>query len=246
MFDLEQAIAGWRKQMAAGGIKDSSVLDELESHLREDVAHQMQSGLTPQAAFEVAAGRIGRPGALQNEFVTAGANQETRLQWLKSAFLSFIGVQSRSPHIFTTSARKTLELGGKEALGFHHDFVGTEHVLLGLLGLETGAISSVLQKLGVDRRVVRSEIERIVGSGPVLPAISDTLRYTPRVKKALKLAGREAKAHRHPDVSAEHIFLGLLLEGGGVAAMVLKNLGVNIQMAREETLSELGRNQSAA
>lgn len=246
MFDLEQAIAEWRRQMAAGGIKDSAVLDELESHLREDVAHQMQSGLAPQAAFEVAAGRIGLPGALQNEFVMAGPNQETRLQWLKSAFLRFIGVQPKSPNTFTTSARKTLELGGKQALGFRHDFIGTEHVLLGLLELETGTVASILQSLGVDRRVVRSEIEKVVGPGPVQPATSDTLRYTPRVKKALQLAGREATAHHHPDVSAEHIFLGLLLEGGGVAAMILNNLGVNIQMAREETLRELGRNQSAA
>jgi hypothetical protein len=243
MFDLDKAIAEWRRQMADGGIKASPVLNELESHLRDEFERQMTSGVPPQNAFEIAVQRIGQPGVLQNEFTIA--NAETRRQRLKYALLKFLGL-SRTPRpAFSASAQKTLELGGKEALGFHHDFIGTEHVLLGLLQLETGVVAKILGKLGVDHRVVRSEIEKVVGSGPIESLPSSPV-YTPRVKKALELAGREACAHNHGSISAEHIFLGLLLEGGGLAALVLKHLGVDIQAAREQTLRELARNQSAS
>lgn len=244
MFDLNQSIAEWRRQMAAGGIQESAVLDELESHLRDEFERQLQSASSPQEAFEIAVRRIGQPGALQNEFAIAETNKETRLQWLKNTLLSFLGVPPAYPNTFTASAQRTLELGGREALGFHHDFIGTEHVLLGLLELETGVVANVLAKMGVDHRVVRSEIEKIVGNGPT-QQFATTLPYTPRTKKALELAGKEARTFNHDRVSPEHIFLGLLLEGSGVAALVLKNLGVNIQTAREQTLRELGGNQSA-
>jgi hypothetical protein len=240
MFNLELAIAEWRQQMLAVGIKTPGALDELESHLRDDVEQRMRLGAGAQEAFEIAVRQIGRPGALRKEF--AKINRKTRLQRLKGGLLRFLGVSAAPPNAYTVGAREILELGGKEALGFHHDFIGTEHLLLGLLELKTEIVPTVLQRIGVDHTVVRAEIEKIVGVG--LPQLNPSaLRYTPRVKKALELAGEEARAQNRTRVSAEHIFLGLMLEGGGVAALVLRNLGVNAGSIRGEILKELGRNQ---
>jgi hypothetical protein len=240
MFNLEQSIADWRRRMLAGGVKSPVPLDELESHLREDVEQQVQSGVSAGQAFEIAVQRMGRPAALQNEFAKSGATKGARLQKLKDALLRFIGVPLPPPIVLTACARETLELGAREALGFHHDFIGTEHVLLGLLELKSGVVRGVLQKMGVDQGTVRSEIEKIVGIGRAQPT-SHALPYTPRVKKALRIAGSEARSLNQIHVDAGHLFLGLLREGGGVAALVLKTLGVNIQTAREEMLRELGR-----
>lgn len=242
MFDLEQAITEWRRQMLAVGVKTPALLDELESHLRDDVEQQMRLGANAQEAFEIAVRQIGQPDALRNEFTKIGPTKRTRLQRLKSALLKFFGASPPLANAYTADAREILELGGKEALGFHHDFIGTEHLLLGLLELETGIVPGILQRIGVDRRIVRQEIEKIVGFGLPQPNTS-TLPYTPRVKKALELSGREARAQNRMRVSPEHIFLGLMLEGGGVAALVLRNLGVSAAMIRGEILKELRRNQ---
>jgi ATP-dependent Clp protease ATP-binding subunit ClpC len=130
-----------------------------------------------------------------------------------------------------------LELARQEAPRLHHGFVGTEHVLLGLLALEDGAVPNVLKKLGVDREDLKQQIENWVSIFPPskMPA---PLPYTPRVKKALRLAATEAKAYKHACVGAEHIFLGLLLEGDGVAGRVLRNLGLSSEMTREEIARE--------
>ena len=144
---------------------------------------------------------------------------------------------------FNANARQTLDLAREEAPRFHHDFIGTEHVLLGLLKSENGVASNVLRRFGVEREAVRMEIEKIVGVGPVHKA-SAAISYTPRARKALLLAVCEAKAMNHAEVGPGHIFLGLLKEGGGVAALVLRNLGIEIKRTREEILSELGPNQS--
>ena len=243
MFNLDNAIKEWRRQMLAAGIKIPALLDELEGHLRDDVEQRVRLGATGQEAFEIAVRKIGRPSALRNEFAKMG--RRTRLQRLKRALLRFVGVSAPSPNAYNAEAREVLELGGKEALGFHHDFIGTEHLLLGLLELETAILPGVLQRIGVDHKIVRQEIEKIVGFGPPQQTAS-TLPYTPRVKKALELAGKEARAQNRMGVSAEHIFLGLMLEGGGVAALVLRNLGVNAAMIRSEIQHELRRNQPGA
>jgi len=245
MFKLDQAIAEWRRQMLAAGVKTPTVLDELESHLRDEVEQQMRSGMEAQEAFEIAVQRIGKPAALQNEFAKAGSRKTRRLQRLKATLLRVIGVPRLDPNALTTGAREILELGGMEARGFHHDFIGTEHVLLGLLESKAGGISVVLQRVGVDSKIVRAEIEKIVGNGRAGQSVQ-SLPYTPRVKKALAHAAAEARALNQTEVGAELIFLGLLLEGGGVAALVLKTLGVNIQTARSEILRQLGRNQPEA
>jgi ATP-dependent Clp protease ATP-binding subunit ClpC len=134
-----------------------------------------------------------------------------------------------------------LALARKEADRFNHNYVGTEHLLLGLIKLGQGVAVSVLQKLGLDLETVRIEVEKQVGSGPDTK-MSGNIPYTPRVKKVLALAGKEAKALNHSYVGTEHILLGLLREGDGVAARVLKTLEVDIERTRNEVLKELDPN----
>ncbi len=139
---------------------------------------------------------------------------------------------------FTPRAQQVLALARKEADRFHHNYVGTEHFLLGLIKLGQGVAVSVLQKMGLDLETVRSAVEKQVGSGPEGKA-TGSIPYTPRVKKVLALAGKEAKALNHSYVGTEHILLGLLREGEGVAARVLKSLDVDIEHTRNEILREL-------
>ena len=142
---------------------------------------------------------------------------------------------------FTPRAQQVLALARKEADRFNHNYVGTEHLLLGLIKLGQGVAVNVLQKMGLDLETVRMEVEKQVGSGPETKMVG-TIPYTPRVKKVLALAGREAKALNHSYVGTEHILLGLLREGEGVAARVLKNLEIDIERTRNEILRELDPN----
>src|SRR5712664_3999903 len=146
---------------------------------------------------------------------------------------------------FTRRAQQVLALARKEADRFNHNFVGTEHLLLGLIKLGQGVAVNVLQKLGLDLETVRMEVEKQVGTGPDQKMIGN-IPYTPRVKKVLALAGKEAKNLNHTYVGTEHILLGLLREGDGVAARVLKNLDVDIEQTRQEILKELDPNLASA
>ena len=140
---------------------------------------------------------------------------------------------------FTPRAQQVLALARKEADRFHHNYVGTEHLLLGLIKLGQGVAVSVLQKMGMDLETVRAEVEKQVGIGQESKTPVGSIPYTPRVKKVLALAGKEAKALNHSYVGTEHILLGLLREGEGVAARVLKTLEVDIERTRNEILREL-------
>src|SRR6478735_6365018 len=142
---------------------------------------------------------------------------------------------------FTPRAQQVLALARKEADRFNHNYVGTEHLLLGLIKLGQGVAVNVLQKMGLDLETVRMEVEKQVGSGPDQKMVGN-IPYTPRVKKVLALAGKEAKALNHSYVGTEHILLGLLREGEGVAARVLKSLEIDIERTRNEILKELDPN----
>ncbi|OAM87815.1 NDP-hexose 4-ketoreductase [Termitidicoccus mucosus] len=139
---------------------------------------------------------------------------------------------------FTPRAQQVLALARKEADRFHHNYVGTEHILLGLIKLGQGVAVSVLQKMGLDLETVRGAVEKQVGTGAEAKT-AGSIPYTPRVKKVLALAGKEAKALSHSYVGTEHILLGLLREGEGVAARVLKSLDIDIERTRNEILREL-------
>jgi ATP-dependent Clp protease ATP-binding subunit ClpC len=142
---------------------------------------------------------------------------------------------------FTPRAQQVLALARKEADRFNHNYVGTEHLLLGLIKLGQGVAVNVLTKLGVDMESVRMQVEQQVGSGPDTKMVGN-IPYTPRVKKVLALASKEAKALNHSYVGTEHLLLGLLREGEGVAAQVLRSLDVNLEKARNEILKELDPN----
>ncbi|MBU63544.1 MAG: NDP-hexose 4-ketoreductase [Opitutae bacterium] len=145
---------------------------------------------------------------------------------------------------FTPRAQQVLALARKEADRFHHNYVGTEHLLLGLINLGQGVAVNVLQKMGLDLDTVRGAVEQQVGTGPEAKPAGN-VPYTPRVKKVLSLAGKEAKSLNHSYVGTEHILLGLLREGEGVAARVLKSLEVDVEGCRSEILSELDPNFAA-
>ncbi len=142
---------------------------------------------------------------------------------------------------FTPRAQQVLQLARKEAERFNHGYVGTEHVLLGLLALGQGVAVNVLQKMGLDLETVRLEVEKAVNVGPETKTVGN-VPFTPRAKKVLALAGSEARALNHAYVGTEHILLGLLREGEGVAARVLKNLKVDLEKTRIEIMKELDPN----
>jgi hypothetical protein len=142
---------------------------------------------------------------------------------------------------FTPLATQVLALSRKEADRFNHNFVGTEHVLLGLIALGQGVAVNVLRNQGLDLETVRHEMEKQVARGPDQKIIGN-IPYTPRVMKVLGLAAKEAKALNHIYIGTEHILLGLLREGDGAAARILTNLGVHIAKTRAEVLKELDPN----
>src|SRR5205809_3509381 len=150
----------------------------------------------------------------------------------------------RTMNNFTPRAQQVLALARKEADRFNHNYVGTEHLLLGIIKLGQGVAVSVLNRLNLDLETVRMEVEKQVGTGPDQKMIGN-IPYTPRVKKVLALAAKEAKNLNHTYVGTEHILLGLLREGDGVAARVLKNLDVDIEQTRQEILKELDPNFAA-
>src|ERR1700685_369227 len=145
---------------------------------------------------------------------------------------------------FTPRAQQVLALARKEADRFNHNYLGTEHILLGLIKLGQGVAVNVLQGMGIDLETVRMEVEKQTGTGPDQKMIGN-VPYTPRVKKVLALASKEAKALNHTYVGTEHILLGLLREGDGIAAKVLKNLDVDIEECRNRTLKKLDPNFAA-
>tara|TARA_B100001059_G_scaffold42240_3_gene33971 strand:- start:9989 stop:12568 length:2580 start_codon:yes stop_codon:yes gene_type:complete len=151
---------------------------------------------------------------------------------------------NNSMNNFTPRAQQVLALARKEADRFNHNYIGTEHVLLGLIKLGQGVAVSVLQRMGLDLESVRMEVEKEVGTGPDTKS-STNIPYTPRVKKVLALANKEAKQLNHSYVGTEHILLGLLREGEGMAARVLTSLSVDLQTTRNEVLAEIDPNFAA-
>ncbi len=245
MFDLEKGIADWRRGMAAAGVKSKEVLNELESHVRDEIERQVQAGLTAQEAFENAVETIGSADALKNEFAKVSGPRSKFLQALKGFIFGWRPASLPSSSAFTASAQLTLELARAEAPRLNHDFVGTEHVLLGLLNSTSGIVPNVMRRLGVQSDAVRSEINTLIGPGLPAERVATAIPYTPRAKRALALALEEAKALHQAQVSPEHIFLGLIKEGEGVAALALRNLGVDANRTRQEIMNEIGLRKRA-
>jgi len=140
---------------------------------------------------------------------------------------------------FTDRARKVMALANQEAQRFNHEYIGTEHILLGLVKEGSGVGATVLKNLDVDIKKLRLEIEKLVKSGPDMVTMGK-LPQTPRAKKVIEFAIEEARALNHNYVGTEHILLGLLRESEGIAAQVLMNLGLKLEDVRQEVLNLLG------
>ncbi len=145
---------------------------------------------------------------------------------------------------FTDRARKVMQLANDEARRFQHEYVGTEHILLGLVREGSGVAANVLKNLNVELRSIRLEVEKIVLSGPDPLEAVGKLPLTPRAKKVIEYAIEEARHLHHNYIGTEHLLLGLLREEEGVASVILGILGLNLDVLREETLRLLGDNSS--
>src|SRR5438132_1574383 len=145
---------------------------------------------------------------------------------------------------FTDRARKVMQLATQEAQRFNHEYIGTEHILLGLVKEGSGVAANVLKNLDIDLRKIRLEVEKIVQSGPDMVTMGK-LPQTPRAKKVIEYSIEEARNLNHNYVGTEHLLLGLLREQEGVAAQVLMNLGLKLEDVREEVLNLLGHNMDS-
>src|SRR6266436_6061443 len=143
---------------------------------------------------------------------------------------------------FTERARRVLSLAQEEAQRFQHNYIGTEHLLLGLVREGEGVAAKVLSNLGVELNKVRSAVEFIIGRGDRI--VLGEIGLTPRAKKVIELAVDEARRLNHHYIGTEHLLLGLVREGEGIAAGVLESLGVNLEKVRNQVIYVL--NQSAA
>src|SRR5450755_3224027 len=146
---------------------------------------------------------------------------------------------------FTDRARKVMQLANQEAQRFNHEYIGTEHILLGLIKEGSGVAANVLKNLDIDLRKIRLEVEKLVQSGPDMVTMGK-LPQTPRAKKVIEYSMEEARNLNHNYVGTEHILLGLLREQEGVAAQVLMNLGLKLEEVREEVLNLLGHGLEGA
>jgi ATP-dependent Clp protease ATP-binding subunit ClpC len=146
---------------------------------------------------------------------------------------------------FTDRARKVMQLANQEAQRFNHEYIGTEHILLGLVKEGSGVAANVLKNLDVDLRKIRLEVEKLVQSGPEMVTMGK-LPQTPRAKKVIEYSMEEARNLNHNYVGTEHILLGLLREQEGVAAQVLMNLGLKLEEVREEVLNLLGESSGSS
>ncbi len=140
---------------------------------------------------------------------------------------------------FTERARKVILLAKEEAKRFNHDYIGTEHILLGLIREGEGVAAAVLQKLGLSPEKIRLEVEKLVQSGPAT-MVSGDIPFTPKAKKVIELAMEEARSLGHNYIGTEHLLLGLIREGEGVASQVLMNLGLDLNRVRNEVITLLG------
>ena len=144
---------------------------------------------------------------------------------------------------FTERARRVILLAREEAKRLDHDYLGTEHLLLGLIREGEGVAALALQNMGIDLEQVRQEVEKAVGRGGGSLFLGQ-IPFTPRAKKVLELAVTEARNLGHNYIGTEHLLLGLIREGEGVAAQILTNLGADLERVREEVVALLGEKVS--
>src|SRR5665811_210045 len=138
---------------------------------------------------------------------------------------------------YTEKAKKAIMIAQEEAINLNHDYIGTEHILIGLIKEEEGVASQVLRQLGVNIDKVVEELERLVGKGEYQQV--GEISFTPRAKKILELASQEASQLKNNYIGTEHILLGLIKEGSGVAVRILADLGINLDNVYSEIMKVL-------
>ncbi|MGK0205477.1 MAG: ATP-dependent Clp protease ATP-binding subunit ClpC, partial [Planctomycetota bacterium] len=143
---------------------------------------------------------------------------------------------------FTDRAKKVMSFARQEAMKFNHEYIGTEHILLGLVQEGSGVAANVLKNMSIDLEKIRHEVEKIVKTGPSMVTMGQ-LPFTPRAKKVLELSLEEASQLSHNYIGTEHLLLGLIRENEGIAAQVLMNLGIKLDEVREEVLEFLGASE---
>ena len=144
---------------------------------------------------------------------------------------------------FTDRAKKVMSFARQEAMKFNHEYIGTEHILLGLVQEGSGVAANVLKNMNIDLEKIRHEVEKIVKTGPSMVTMGQ-LPFTPRAKKVLELSMEEASQLSHNYIGTEHLLLGLIRENEGIAAQVMMNLGVKLEEVREEVLEFLGASEN--
>jgi excisionase family DNA binding protein len=170
---------------------------------------------------------------------------EQFVTWLrqKSSVVSPTAVRDRFDK-FTEPARHAMTLAQEEARNFQHNYIGTEHLLLGLIRETEGTAAQVLTGLGIELEKVRMAVDFIIGRGDVV--VSNEVGLTPRAKKVIELAVDEARRMQHRYLGTEHLLLGLIREGEGIAAGILTSMGLKLGQVREETIAVLQREQQRA
>ena len=142
---------------------------------------------------------------------------------------------------FTDRARRVVALAQEEARMLDHNYIGTEHILLGLIHEGNGVAARALESLGISLDAVRQQVEEIIGRGQQVPSPSEGIPFTPRAKKVLELSLREALQLGDNYIGTEHILLGLIREGNGVAAQVLVRLGAELNRVRQQVIQLVGQ-----
>ena len=140
---------------------------------------------------------------------------------------------------YTDRARRVVVMAQEEARGLGHNYVGTEHILLGLIHEGNGIAAQALTALGVSLDESRAQVEAIIGPGDLARVQDGPIPFTPRTKKVLELAAREARDLDHDYIGTEHILLGLMREGDGVAVQVLVRLGTDLNQVRQQVIQLL-------
>lgn len=160
------------------------------------------------------------------------------MKWLREFLKKLVTREEKFGSNLTPRAQEVFAIARTEADRLHHNYIGTEHVLLGLIALGKGVAVNVLSPLGLNLENVRAEVEKLTGTGP---DNNSAVRapYTPRVKKVLAFAREEARTLHHAYIGTEHLLLGLLREGNGMAAIALRNLGADLYRIRIEVLKEV-------
>jgi ATP-dependent Clp protease ATP-binding subunit ClpC len=144
---------------------------------------------------------------------------------------------------FTERARRVVVLAQEEARALSHNYIGTEHILLGLIHENEGVAAKSLESIGISLDVVRTQVEEIIGEGRITP--SGQIPFTPRAKKVLELSMRESIQLGHNYIGTEHILLGLIREGEGLGAQVLVKLGADLNRVRQQVIEMLSRHQGS-